>query len=108
MSARLSIHVAIATTGRAHVLYETLTQMVSQTRAPDLVHICPAAPDDILAEGNATLPLTIRYSTGDKGASAQRNSILRHTEGADIVLFVDDDFVMADDFLARLEESTLR
>ena len=98
----LSIAIAIATTGRAAILTETLREVERQTRAPNLVAICPAAADDVDHAALAALDLSIRFYGGEKGASAQRNAILRDLPDMDIVLFLDDDFFLAQDYLAEL------
>ncbi len=102
MTQPLSIAIAIATTGRAAVLTETLREVKRQTYAPALIAICPAAADDVDHAALAALDLPIRLVTGDKGASAQRNAILRDLPGVDVVLFLDDDFFLAPDYLAEL------
>lgn len=99
----MKIIVAIATTGRPDVLLETLSELSAQARAPDAVFLCPAHEGDVLYDDVARLGLPIHYSHGAKGASAQRNAILRDIPAADIVMFMDDDFVMADDYLGELE-----
>ncbi len=102
MTQQLSIAIAIATTGRAAILTETLREVARQTRAPDLIAICPAVDDDIDHAALAALDLPTRFCRGDKGASAQRNAILRDLPDMDVVLFLDDDFFLAPDYLAEL------
>jgi GT2 family glycosyltransferase len=98
----LRIAIAIATTGRPVVLTETLREVKRQTRAADIVAICPALEEDVDRPALAALDLPIRFCRGDKGASAQRNAILRDLPDVDIVLFLDDDFFLAPDYLAEL------
>ncbi len=102
MTQTLAIAIAIATTGRAATLTETLREVARQTRRPDHVAICPAQEGDVDLEGLATLGLPIAVSRGDRGASAQRNALLRDMPPVDIVLFLDDDFFLAPDYLAEL------
>ena len=102
MKDELSVAIAIATTGRAAILTETLREVRRQTRQPDVVAICPARDDDVDIAALADLGLPITYSRGDQGASAQRNAILRDLPPVDIVLFLDDDFLLAPDYLAEM------
>ena len=102
MTTTLTIAIAIATTGRAAVLTETLREVKRQTRAADVIAICPAEDGDIDQDALDALDLPIRIYRGDRGASAQRNAILRDLPPVDVVLFLDDDFFLAPDYLAEL------
>ena len=95
--------VGIATTGRAPVLTPTLRALAAQTRRPDLVLISAVTPDDVAPGATDGLPFETRLLTGPKGSCPQRNTILDALSGEDIVLFIDDDFLMAPDWLAGLE-----
>ena len=99
----LKIGIAIATTGRPHVLYESLQDLRLQSRVPDLVAICPADQSDIHEDRNAELGLPIHYMRGARGASAQRNAIIERLSDVDVVVFMDDDFSMTSDYLAEVE-----
>ena len=104
MSEHLRIVVAIATTGRPAVLLETLRELRDQRRPADAIFICPADSGDVDRDAVAALDMPVRYSHGPRGASAQRNAILRDIDAdADIVMILDDDLVMAHDYLAQLE-----
>ena len=98
----LTLAIAIATTGRAAILTETLREVARQTRKPDHVAICPAQDGDIDHEALAAVGLPVDVSRGDRGASAQRNALLRDMPPIDLVLFLDDDFLLAPDYLAEL------
>ena len=102
MTQDLTLAIAIATTGRAATLTETVRELARQTRPPDHVAICPAEPHDVERDALAALGLPVAYSAGDKGASAQRNALLRDMPPVDLVLFLDDDFFPASDYLAEL------
>ncbi len=102
MTRTLTLAIAIATTGRPATLTETLREVARQTRRPDHVAICPAGDGDVDHEALAALDLPIAVSWGDKGASAQRNALLRDMPPVDLVLFLDDDFFPAPDYLAEL------
>ena len=98
-----TIAVCIATTGRAAVLTETLREIVGQTRAPDRILVCPATDDDIDRAAIVALPCPVEIVAGEAGSSHQRNALLRAADDVDIALFVDDDFLLAPNYLAELE-----
>jgi len=100
---RMVITVGIATAGRRAMLMQTLGQLGQQTRLPDEVVICPSSPEDCHDEGLSALPYPTRVVRGPRGLSAQRNAILAACEVCDILVFFDDDFYPAADYLAKLE-----
>ena len=98
---RLSI--GIASAGRRRILEATLWHLADQTRRPDRLHLCAVgeAPDpDLLA----ALPYEVESVRSEPGLTRQRNAILDACGGFDAVLFLDDDFLPADDYMERLEE----
>jgi len=95
--------IGIATTGRAPILMPTLRALAGQSRLPDLVLISAADDGDVDAGALAALPFETRVLTGPRGSSPQRNAILDALAAEDAVLFLDDDFLLAPDYLARLE-----
>jgi GT2 family glycosyltransferase len=101
-SAALKIAIGIATTGRPDVLADAIAFFARQTRLADELIICPAKTGDVdmarLAEYGA--PVTV--VPGPTGLPKQRNVILDNTD-ADIVVFFDDDYLPAEDFLAEIE-----
>ncbi len=97
-----SLAVCIATTGRPSVLTETLRDVAAQTRRPDRVLVCPAKPGDVDHDGLATLPFPVEIVTGGAGLAAQRNTLLRAVDTADVLLFIDDDFLLASSYVANL------
>lgn len=98
-----AIIVAIATSGRREVLRETLVQIERQKRRPDRILICPAAGSDVDWDHVATLSVTVERIDGPKGLTAQRNAIIDAAGEADLIVFFDDDFLPADDFLVETE-----
>ncbi len=97
-----SVAICIATTGRAAILSETLRELGNQKRQPDRVLVCPAKDDDLSADEAAALPFPVEIVRGERGSSHQRNALLRACEDIDIALFVDDDFLLASDYLEEL------
>ncbi len=101
----MRVVVIIASTGRAPLLRKTVTQLGRQIRLPDKLIVSAAGEADADGLiGVAHIPMDIIHS--QKGLPRQRNAALRHLDGqADLVVFFDDDFVPADDYLQKLEEA---
>ncbi|GLI91851.1 glycosyltransferase family 2 protein [Methylocystis echinoides] len=96
----MKIAVAIATTGRPEVVSESLARLMRQSRRPDSVLIVGAAPSDApaaLQGAQFTLATT-------RGLAAQRNLALDLIgDSADVVVFIDDDYVAAPGFVTGVE-----
>ncbi|MDR6510122.1 glycosyltransferase involved in cell wall biosynthesis [Novosphingobium capsulatum] len=98
----LRIHVAIATVGRASLARQTIDLLAGQSRQPDGVIVVGAAQADLA--GIADSPLTPELALAERGLCRQRNRALDLLAGrADVVIFFDDDFVAAPDYLAAVE-----
>ncbi len=98
-----TLAVAIATTGRPTVLTETLREVGRQTLLPDRVLVCPAKESDIDRPGLSSLPFPVEIIVTDTAGSAcQRNVLLAAAGATDLVLFIDDDFLLAPTYLAEL------
>jgi GT2 family glycosyltransferase len=98
----LRIIVAIATVGRADLTRQTVDALADQTRPPDGIIVVGAGTDDIrdveCARGDPKVLISRR------GSCSQRNEALDIARGdAEIVVFLDDDFVPALDFLENVE-----
>lgn len=97
------VAIGIATTGRAPILTPTLHAIAEQTRRPDIVIVSAASAEDVEPGATDGLPFETEVLFGPKGSCPQRNAILDRLGEDDLVLFLDDDFLIAPDFLARLE-----
>lgn len=98
----LKIIVAIATVGRADLTRRTADMLADQTRPPDTVIVVGASPADI--EDVASARGCPQVHIARKGLCCQRNFALNHVRHtADILVFLDDDFIPAPDFLANIE-----
>lgn len=98
----LRIFIAIATVGRAELLRKTADMLADQSRPADGVLVASVTPQDVagleLARGNPEIVFS------QKGLCRQRNRALEALEGrADIVIFFDDDFIPAPDYIANVE-----
>ena len=90
----------MATVGRRGLASRVVTGLRQQTRQPDRIIICVPDPKEFLSpSGGATCEVII----GRRGLALQRNAIIESITGNDLLVFIDDDFIMADDFLAELE-----
>ena len=99
---KLRLFVAIATTGRAAVLAKVVERLGQQTRPADGTIIIGVEPADVA--GVATTGEGAEIGFAQRGLCRQRNAVLDALRGrADAVVFFDDDFVPADDYLANLE-----
>jgi GT2 family glycosyltransferase len=96
----LRLAIGIATRGRAATLAALLPEIAKQTMQPNRIVVCGTQPDDLVGieQGH---PVELLIST--PGLPNQRNAILATLQDCDIVLFLDDDFLMA----PRYIEATL-
>jgi GT2 family glycosyltransferase len=97
----VSICLGIATVGRAAVLRQTLSDISRQTRLPEQIIICHATVADIdgIEAGDGPGGVALACMTCQPGLARQRNIILDAAAGFDVVLFIDDDFVMAPHYI---------
>ncbi len=99
----MRIVVGIATAGRREVLCDTLAALAGQRRRPDEILVCPAQEEDVDWAFAATLAVPVRRLAPRRGLCLQRNAILDAIAEADLLLFFDDDFLPAQDFIAAAE-----
>jgi glycosyltransferase involved in cell wall biosynthesis len=98
----MRIFVAIATIGRPEVVRQVVDHLSQQTRQPDGIVVIGVRLGDVA--GLEASPMRPEVIYADLGLCVQRNQGLRHIgERADVVLFLDDDFVPSDNYLAELE-----
>ena len=98
----MRIAIGIASIGRPKILGEVIDHLWHQTRKPDLTVVCSVSPDDVGSIADSRVQPEIIFSP--RGSCIQRNYILDHIDGrADVVIFFDDDFVPANDYLEQVE-----
>jgi GT2 family glycosyltransferase len=97
----MRLAIGIATRGRAPILAEVLTELSRQTRAPDRLLVCHVDANDI-ADLPARFP-HVEFIAAPAGLPRQRNAILDAIPDCDAVLFLDDDFLAAPDYLSVTE-----
>jgi len=100
--ANLRVIIGIPTVGRAGILAGTVKAIADQTHLPDCVLISVANPQDAASLEGLSLPFPLRIVTCEKGLTTQRNRILDELRQNDVILFLDDDFLMAPDYVAQM------
>ncbi len=98
----LKIAVAIATAGRREVLADAIRFLARQSRQPEELLICPARPEDVEPACLDGFPCPVRIVSGPIGSSAQRNALIDASD-ADVMVFFDDDYLPAEDFVHETE-----
>lgn len=96
--------VGIPTAGRPAIVAQTVRHIARQGRLPDLVLLSVSDPAHSGGVETEDLPFPVQVVTGPKGLSLQRNAILDRLGAEDILMFLDDDFLMAPDYLAQMLE----
>ena len=100
----LKIAIGIATSGRREILSKVLPHLCCQTRMPDLVLVCATDEKDIDKNAAESPHLPVQIAVGPKGLCHQRNRILDNLGGFDVVVFLDDDFLMQRSYLSEVEK----
>jgi len=99
----MKLVVVYATLGRAPILKPVLENLRFQTRLADLIVVSAVSPEDVIGSESSSLHPEIIF--GPKGLCAQRNHAMNHLVGrSDIIIFLDDDFIVADDYLEEIEK----
>ena len=101
MSSNSRLVVGFATTGRAEVLCRTVALLEEQTRKPDRVIISAISPADTEGLPDTSFPTDVFHEGA--GLCRQRNIILDQLDGDEILVFFDDDFLPAADYLEATE-----
>lgn len=99
MTVRIAI--GIATRGRAAIVAEALTEIRRQTREPDRILVCHVSMDDV--SGLFETHPNVEMLMAPAGLPRQRNAIMDSVPDCDWLVFFDDDFLPAPDYLAVLE-----
>lgn len=96
---RPRVYVGIATAGRREQLARTLEQLAQQTRLPERTIVCPASAEDFDGVHAASTQIPLEVVRAPRGLCAQRNAILAVSGAADILVFFDDDYYPARDYI---------
>jgi GT2 family glycosyltransferase len=74
---------------------------MKQLRPPDVIVVCASTNDD-LGDIPLDYPAIVTLFAG-RGLAQKRNAILRHASNLDVLIFLDDDFVVDADYVAATE-----
>lgn len=97
------LYVVIASIGRPDLVRKTVDILADQTRPAEGVMVVSVTPNDVTGVEAARCSPIIEFS--EKGLCRQRNRSLDRLEGnADYLVFFDDDFIPAPDYLQKIEE----
>jgi len=100
-ASRLRVAVGIATAGRPDILNQILRELTKQQRPPDVIVVCASSNAD-LGDIPLEFPGIVTLFAG-RGLAQKRNAILRHLSDLDVVIFLDDDFLVDPDYVAATE-----
>lgn len=99
----MKIFVVVATVGRPELTRKTIDFLAKQSRAPNGVVVVSVSPADVEGVERSISNPEIHFSK--RGLCCQRNHALKLlAERADVIVFFDDDFLPAPDFLAETEK----
>ena len=103
---QFNVAIGIATRGRPAILKETLGDLLLQSRPAECILVAYIHSDDI-GDAPAAFP-QVRFIQGTPetgGSCAQRNRLLDAAgRDYDLLLFLDDDFFLHREYLARMAE----
>ncbi|MCV2886860.1 glycosyltransferase family 2 protein [Ruegeria aquimaris] len=99
-----TVTVGVATANRPQVVAELIRYLASLSDAPDRVMLSISDAKDVDPTSFPEVPFQLEVIRSEKGSCAQRNAILKHERDRDIVLFLDDDYLIADGFLTELRQ----
>jgi GT2 family glycosyltransferase len=91
--------VGIATTGRPEIVASTVEWLVGLASPPERIVVCGAADGDVPTRLVSQFAPIVEYVTAEKGLTRQRNAIIDVCSAEDILVFLDDDFLIAEGFV---------
>ncbi len=99
----MKLGLVIASRGRPDILQKVLMNLMSQDRVPDEIILSGVDEADLPAISNDDA-ISIRKIFGTAGSTCQRNRGMSCLMGtADVIIFIDDDFVVGCDYFRSLE-----
>lgn len=108
LSPGLTVVVGIPSSGRRDIISAVVPNLAHQARKPDQLVICAPTSDDVDMAELASLPFPVQFLKSERGLCRQRNAIIDAVPNADIILFLDDDFLLAPSYVAEVERLFLR
>jgi succinoglycan biosynthesis transport protein ExoP len=98
----LRVAIGIATSGRRVQMPLTLAQLARQGTKPQRLIVCPADADDYDPATAPPIGCPIDVLPGPRGLTLQRNRILESCADIDVLVFLDDDFYPAPDYVRQV------
>jgi GT2 family glycosyltransferase len=99
----MKLGLVIASCARPALLKKTLLHLMSQQRVPDEIVLSVIDAADIPKISPAIVNLQIEF--GRPGLTCQRNrGISRLINTTDVIAFIDDDFIVGDDYFFNMEK----
>ena len=99
----MKLGLIIASHGRPDILQKVLMKLMSQPRIPDDIVISAVTSADVpeFCRGIANLQSVF----GSAGLTSQRNrGMSRLLDTTDLIVFIDDDFIVGDNYFLKLEQ----
>jgi GT2 family glycosyltransferase len=99
----MKLALVIASHRRPDILQKVIRRLISQTRIPDEIIISAVVPGDVPEIANTIG--NVRTIFGSAGLTSQRNRGISCLVGtADLIAFIDDDFIVGDDYFLVMEK----
>jgi glycosyltransferase involved in cell wall biosynthesis len=97
----MKLGLIIPSRGRPDILRRTIATLASQRRIPDTIVISAVVPSDVPPISQALSDVRIIF--GSAGLTRQRNrGISCLTDTMDVIAFIDDDFIVGDDYFLNM------
>jgi GT2 family glycosyltransferase len=98
----MKLGLIIASNRRPDLLQKVLGRVLAQVRIPDQIILSVVDPTDVLEANVAALGIRIVF--GSAGLTSQRNrGISCLIDKVDVIAFIDDDFIVGDDYFFNME-----
>ncbi|AHK45390.1 glycosyltransferase [Ensifer sp. T173] len=98
----VTVAIGIPSCGRRDILSAVLPLIARQTRQPDEIYVCLTSPEDMDPCCTEGLAVRVIVIISERGSCRQRNRILAAAK-SDVILFLDDDFLMAPSYVEEVE-----
>ncbi|OCP15738.1 MULTISPECIES: glycosyltransferase [unclassified Ensifer] len=97
----VTVAIGIPSCGRRDILSAVLPLIARQTRQPDEIYVCLSSPEDMDPSCVEGLAVRVIVIISERGSCRQRNRILAAAR-SDVILFLDDDFLMAQSYIEEV------
>jgi len=99
----MKLGLVIASHGRPEILQKVLMKLMCQPRIPDEIVISAVTEADVPEFCPGTVNLQTVF--GSAGLTSQRNRGMSHlNDTTDLIVFIDDDFIVGDNYFLKLEK----